>query len=135
MNDLRNLLGANGLFSAANGLALLGGAAVLDEALGLDVWLLAVCGLMLVGYGASLGLAARAGDPIPAGRLASAMDVAWVVGAGAILVGFPSAMTGIGRLALLVVSVVVAGFAVLQIRAFRAATASDETFSAWHSLP
>ena len=119
MNDLRKLLRANGVFSAASGLALVGGAPVANDALGLEAWLLAACGLILVGYGAGLWTAARASDPVPGGRLASLLDAGWVLGALVILIGFPSAMTPTGRLLLLVVSALVAGFAVLQIRTLR----------------
>jgi hypothetical protein len=49
------------------------------------------------------------------------MDIAWVIGAAVVLLGFPTAMTTTGRVALLAVSVVVAGFAEAQFFELRAA--------------
>jgi hypothetical protein len=122
LNDLTTLLRANGVFSAGSGLALLSGAALLDDALGLEAWFLAMCGLTLIGYGGTLWKVAQADDPHPAGHFASIMDAAWVLGALMILLGFPSAMSALGRLSLLSVSAVVAGFAILQIRTLRLST-------------
>ena len=119
MNDLNTLLRANGAFSAGSGALLLIGASVLDGPLGLDAWFLALCGVILIGYGAGLWVSARLDDPTPAVRFATVMDFGWVLGAAVILIGFPSAMTTTGRIALLAVSLVVAGFGLLQSRALR----------------
>lgn len=119
MNELTTLLRANGAFSAVSGAALLAGAGALDGTLGLETWFLAVCGVALLGYGATLWLVARTEPVVAAAQFATIMDAAWVVGASIILIGFPSAMTTLGRTALVAVSVVVADFALLQIRALR----------------
>lgn len=120
MNDPNTLLRANGAFSGGSGALLLIGAAALDDAFGLDAWLLVVCGVALLGYGTSLWLAARFAAAMPAVRFATIMDFGWVIGAAIILVGFPTAMTPTGRIALLAVSVVVADFALRQVSAMRA---------------
>lgn len=115
---LQSLLRANGAFSATSGAVLVLGAAALDTSLGLNAWLLFASGVGLVGYGAVLFAAAR-DDAIGGGRFATAADLAWVVGATILLVGFPSVLTGAGRLALLLVTIVVGGFAVGQALALR----------------
>jgi len=50
------------------------------------------------------------------------MDVAWVVGAGLVLVAFPGAIDNVGRLTLAAATIVVAVFAFLQTRALRVGT-------------
>ena len=119
MNTLRNLLKGNGAFSATSGMLLLLGSPLLDGAFGLNAWLLAVSGAALIGYGIQLAQLATADDATPGGKFATVMDIAWVAGAAVILVGFPTAMTTAGRIALLVATLAVAGFAVGQMRALR----------------
>jgi hypothetical protein len=48
-------------------------------------------------YGWLIAELGRRDDPVPGARFATAMDIAWVVGAAIILIGFPSAMTTAGR--------------------------------------
>ena len=119
MKTLQNLLKGNGAFSAVSGAFLLLGSPVLDEAFGLDTWLLIVSGLGLIGYGVQIAQMGRAADATPGGRFATAMDLAWVAGAAVILIAFPTAMTTAGRLALLLATLAVAGFAIGQTMALR----------------
>lgn len=119
METLQKLLKGNGAFSAANGAVLLFGALWLDGAFGLHAWLLAIVGLGLIGYGILLARLANPEHAISGGKFATAMDFAWVVGAAVILLAFPTAMTTVGRVILLAMTVVVAALATEQTMALR----------------
>lgn len=119
MNTLQNLLKGNGAFSATSGLALLAGSPWLDESFGVAAWLLAIVGIGLIGYGIQITLLAQPSRAKAGGKLATAMDVVWVIGAGVILIAFPTAMTAAGRVALVGASLVVAGLAAGQAAALR----------------
>ncbi len=112
---MERVLQANGAFSASSGAALLAGATLLDGATGLEAWFLMSTGVLLIGYGLTLWRLAATGTP-SGWWVAIVLDLGWVLAAGIVLIGFPSAMTSAGRLGLLAVSVVVVAFAGLQIR-------------------
>lgn len=119
LESLQKLLRGNGAFSVASGVVLLAGSPWLDAAFGVDGWLLAVVGAALIGYGIQITQLAKPERAVAGGRFATAMDLAWVAGAAVMLVVFPSAMTAVGRLVLLLATLVVAGLAVGQAGALR----------------
>lgn len=112
----------NAVFSAASGVVLAAGAAALDTWFGVPAWLLVLVGLGLVGYAADLVWFTRSPHRLAlGGRVAVAADAAWVFGAAVLLLGFPETLTTQGNVALAVVTVVVAAFAVAQWRGLRIA--------------
>lgn len=119
MERLRLILNGNAVFSALSGAGLMLGASAWEETLGLETWFLAVIGISLVGYGGLLAWLARRPDVGGGARFATIMDAGWVLGAAVVLLGFPNVMTTTGRAALLVVSLVVLGFAEAQFLALR----------------
>ena len=119
MEILRNVMRANALFSALSGAMLLFGGAIWDEAMGLEPWFMAAVGSALLAYGVLLVWLGSRPDAVGGIRFATIMDLAWVLGAGVVLAGFPTAMTTTGRIALLTVSLVVAGFASSQMVGLR----------------
>ncbi len=124
MGRLRLILKGNGVFSGLSGAALLPATGLWDAALGLDTWFLGVAGAALVAYGGVLWWLAGRQDVVAGVGFATIMDVAWVIGAAVVLIGFPTAMTTTGRVALLAVSVVVLGLAGAQFFGLRAAGGS-----------
>jgi len=124
MKRLSLIVRSTGTFSVVGGLTMYVGAGALDETLGLDSWVLALAGAMLVEYGTLLWWLAGRNQAVAAARFATIMDGGWVVGA-ALLLAFPSVMTPIGRAALLTVSLVVLGFAESQLFGLRRATRRD----------
>lgn len=123
---LERILRANAVFSTLSGASLLMGSPILDTAVGLESWFLAATGAILVGYGALLGRLA-ATRPGPGTCFATIMDLAWVIGAALVLIGSPTAMTTTGRITLLALSVIVAGFAVEQVIALRGSAVAPTT--------
>lgn len=119
MKTLQNLLKGNGAFSAGSGALLLVGSPWLDSAFGLETWLLAATGIVLVAYGAQIAQLSRPDRAVAGGKFATAMDLGWVFGGAVILIGFPTALTTAGRVALLLATIAVAGFAAGQFRALR----------------
>lgn len=117
---LTQVIAANGWFSLVTGAIVVMAAAPIGDLMELPVSLLVAVGIGLVGYGAALFAASRR-RPFPraVARLATAGDLAWVVGA-VVLVAIPSTMSGGGKTLLAAVSVAVAGFAVAQVRALAA---------------
>lgn len=124
MNTLRNLMRGNAAFSVGSGLLLLGGSRLWSEPVGLPTWFLAASGIALAGYGSILAVLSRSRDVRPGAKFATAMDLGWVLGAAVVLIVFPNALNGAGRLALLLVSLAVAGFAAGQLTALRGLTAA-----------
>lgn len=111
---LRMALRENAAISGVSGLVLLLGAAWLDGWLGIDWWLLATVGVGLLVYAVDLAWVARDDRLlVPGARMAIAADVAWVLGAVA-LIAFTAVLTRRGEIALAVVSLVVAGLAAAQ---------------------
>ena len=119
--SLTMTLAWNGLYSAVSGAVLLISFRTLDATLGLESWFLVVAGVLLIGYGVLIAELGRREDPVPVAWFASAMDMAWVVGAIVTLVGFPKALTQSGRYALIAFTIPVAVFAVLQLWQLRSA--------------
>lgn len=116
---MRRVLSANAWFSLLSGAALVGGAVLVDDALGVSPWILVGVGAALVPYGMVLRRAAQPG--VPDRRLvavATAADLAWVAGA-AVVVAVPGAMTGLGKAALAILTIVVLDFAALQLVGLR----------------
>lgn len=110
---LRNALTANAAFSLLSGLVLTLFAGPLADWLGIPLWIAVVFGIGLIGFAISVYTIAR--NPKPGlVRQVIVSDVAWVVGAGMLLVAFPDALSSEGRWALLVVTLVVADFALVQ---------------------
>lgn len=125
MKRLRLILIGNAAFAAFNGALLLFGAGAWDATLGLEAWFLAVAGGSLVAYGGLLRWLAGRRDVVAGARFATIMDAGWVFGAAVVLLGFPTAMTGGGRAALGVVSLVVLGFAEAQFIGLRRASGHE----------
>ena len=121
MGRLVKIVQGNGIYSALSGAILAIGAPWLDTVSGVEAWVLAVVGVGLIAYGTLIYRQARNADPVPVARFATAMDLAWLVGAAALLIGFPSAMTTAGKAILVAASVGVGAFAALQFRELRTA--------------
>lgn len=122
---LTRTLAANAGFSALTGLILIGGASPLSRWLGIPTWLTVAVGVGLLPFALNVITVAR--DPKPqAARMVILADIAWVIGAAVVLIGFPRAMSTAGSWALGLVSVAVADFAVFQAIGLRrlVATAS-----------
>ncbi len=115
-NGLRKTIAANAVFSASSGAILLLGAGSFDGAFGLEAWLLVAVGASLVAYGAGLGIMVRLSPLRQTALTAAAMDFTWVGPAAVVLIGFETAMTTSGRVSLLLVSLIVGGFALAQVR-------------------
>jgi hypothetical protein len=112
---LPRALRLNAAFSAVTGAGAVAGAGVLSDPLGPPAPLLVAVGVGLLGYAALLwrGSATVPVDPALA-RVAIAADTAWVVGAAALLLAWPDAMTSTGRWSLGLLTLGVADFAVAQ---------------------
>lgn len=105
----------NAIFSAICGVTLIVGAPLLSGAFGVAGWILASVGLGLVGFAALLLWLLAAPRRLTSGARAVVFaDVAWVLGASVLIVGFPTLLPPAGRVALGAVSVVVAVIAVGQ---------------------
>ncbi len=104
----------NAAFSAVSGAVLVAGATGLDSWLGVHAGVLVAVGAGLMVYAVQLFVWYRSPRGLRrGGRMAVAADVAWVLGAVA-LIAFTDTLTAAGELALAAVSVVVAGFAAAQ---------------------
>jgi hypothetical protein len=110
---LTRTLAANASFSALTGLILIGAASPLSRWLGVPSWLTVAVGVGLLPFAVAVIRVAR--DPKPqAARMVIVADIAWVIGAAVVLVGFPRSMSTAGLWSLGLVSVAVADFAVFQ---------------------
>lgn len=116
-------LAANAASSAVTGVALVAGAAPLSGWLGIPAWLSVAVGAGLLVFAVSVVRVARSPQPA-AVRQVIAADVAWVIGAAVVIVGFPESMSTAGLWALGVVTVAVADFAVFQAVGLRRMEAS-----------
>ena len=129
-NLLTSTLGANALFSGLSGVLLAVGALPMSDWLGIPTWLCVAVGIGLVLFAIQVAMTAR--NPVPVSvRTVIAGDVAWVVIATVLILGFPDSMSDTGLVALGIVTAVVATFAVLQSIGLRsvigtAAEASSE---------
>lgn len=116
---LAGTINANGWFSIVSGAVLLVGAVVLDAWFDLPAWVIALVGASLIPYGLTLRSAART---IPVDRrmawFATIGDLAWVIAAIA-LITIPHTMSAPGKWTLVILSLAVLDFAVLQLRELR----------------
>ena len=112
-NILTRTLAANAGFSAVIGVNLVIGAVPLSRWLGIPTWLTIAVGVGLLPF--ALAVAKTARNP-KRGTVHQVIisDIAWVIGAAVVLIGFPRSMTPTGLWALGLVSVAVADFAALQ---------------------
>jgi len=118
---LRHTLRANGVFSGLSGLLFTLAAASITRFIGLP-WpaVLIVVGLSLIGYAASLFIASnRAEVDRRAVAVFIALDVAWVVGSGLLLVTAWVPFTAAGKWAIVIIADVVALFALVQVYGLR----------------
>lgn len=121
--SLDTSLRLNAGFSVLSGLAAVTLGVVSDEPLGLAPWFVIVLGLGLVLYGVQLVVGTRdPGRRHVVGRFAIAADSAWVVGAAVVLLFFPGALDAVGRVVLLVATLIVAELAVTQYLGLRRGT-------------
>lgn len=115
MIPLRTALRINSVFSLASGAGLAVGASLLEGVLGVDaIWLVAV-GVGVVLFGVVVGRIA-AGRPVPrqAARGVIVADLMWVIGAAALIFGFPELLSTAGKWTLGIISTFVLDFAILQ---------------------
>ena len=112
---LRLALRANACFSAVSGLVLAAAAPALGPWLGIPPLALAVVGLGLLPFAWLLFRnAARSPLSESEARLAVGADVAWVIGSAALVAFDPLGLTLAGRVAVVVIALCVADFALLQ---------------------
>lgn len=108
----RALIG-NAAFSVVSAVALIALAAPLSAAFEVPVWLLVVIGAGLVPFAVLVRRTAR--DPQPSMvRSIIGADVAWVAAAAVVLAAFGASMAPAAFVALAIVTVAVADFAILQ---------------------
>lgn len=118
MSLLKTTLFINAGSSAITGLVLAVGAVPVADWLGIPTWVAVVVGIGLLGFAVSVTMTAR--NPRPdAVRQIIIADVAWVIGAVIVIFGFPGSMTTAGLRALGLISLAVAGFAILQTLGLR----------------
>jgi ribosome-associated toxin RatA of RatAB toxin-antitoxin module len=110
----------NALFSAASGVLLLVGGFAFNSWLGVDAWLLmGVGGGLILFAGLLLWLLSQPRHLAAGARLVVAADAAWVAGAVLLLAWLPSALSPAGRMALAVVTAIVAAVAAAQLVGLR----------------
>ena len=114
MLPLRTVLRANSAFSLLSGTILALGSTVLDDALGIPTFWLASLGVGVVAFGL---IVRRISEPDPV--LVVGADVAWVIGTGVVLVGFPELLSVTGRWTFGVIGLFVLDFALLQVLGLR----------------
>ncbi|MEU7010103.1 hypothetical protein [Streptomyces sp. NPDC046332] len=119
---LRRFLALDALVTGANGLAYLGASGPLGELFGVDSGLLLELGVLLTAYAAAVAWVAGRPQP-PAGgvRLVVDVNILWTVLSVVSLVAWLEPTTA-GVVWTLAQALTVAGFAVLQWSALRAAT-------------
>jgi hypothetical protein len=120
LNLLHTALRGNAIFSEANGLLLLVAGAPIAEFLGVAEagLLMRIIGVALLGYGVFLYFFAER-TLLGAGYLATAGDIAWVVGTIIVIVADPFGLSTAGKWAILFIGDAVALFAVAQIIGIR----------------
>lgn len=121
---LRRAITANGIFSLLSGVVLTAGAGMLSPLLGIPWMILALVGVSLLLFAATLIRAVRgAGVDLKEARRAIAMDVAWVLGSLVVLLIQPAALTTVGWWAIAGIADLVAVLAALQFYGLRQAVA------------
>lgn len=118
MNILTTTLAVNATSSAVTGAGLLVGAGPLSEWLGIPTLVSVIVGLGLLVF--ALDVARTSRNP-EANRVLQVIvaDVAWVIGAGIVIFGYPQSMSTEGLWALGLISVAVAVFALFQTVGWR----------------
>ncbi len=110
---LAAVMSHNAIFSALSGLTLAAGLWGLDSWLSVEGWMLALIGVGLVAFaGVQLWILSDAGRLHLGARFMLAADLAWIVAAVVLIVGFPDALSNVGDVTLGVVTVVVLVFAI-----------------------
>jgi hypothetical protein len=118
---LRGALTGNGLFSITSGLIGAIFASQLADLMGVNWVVLLVIGIGVVGFGiVTLMNARRQGINLLEANLTVIADIFWVLG-GAVIILIPGLLTTEGNFLLGAVSIVVAGFAILQTIGIRRA--------------
>lgn len=115
---LSRTLAANAGFSAVTGVILVVGAAPLSRWLSIPTWLTIAVGIGLLPFALTVAKTARSPRREAVLRVILA-DIAWVVAAAVVLVGFPRSMSTAGLWSLGLVTVAVADFAALQVIGLR----------------
>jgi hypothetical protein len=105
--------------SGPAGLALLAGAALLDETLGVPASVLAATGAFFLVYTTALLLLARAGAPATAVAVVAAGNLCWAALSAVVIAADPLTMTTAGHAVTALQGALVALLAVLQIAAVR----------------
>jgi hypothetical protein len=121
---LTRVLMVNAGFSAVTGVILVGGAIPLSRWFGIPLWLAVAVGFGLLPFSLAVAVVARRPRRSTV-RSVIIADLAWVVGAAIVILGFPQSMSTPGLWVLGLVTVAVADFAVLQtvgLRHMEAAT-------------
>jgi len=112
-NLLTTTLTANALFSGLSGMLLTIAAAPMAHWLGIPIWICFAVGGGLVLFSVQVAMTARNPQPT-AVRMVIIADAVWVVSASALIAVFPESMSDQGLVALGIVTIGVAVFAVLQ---------------------
>lgn len=117
-NILTRTLAANAGFSVVTGVTLIIGAVPLSRWLGIPTWLTIAVGVGLLPFALAVAKTARSPrrDTV---RQVIVADIAWVIGAAVVLIGFPRSMSTAGLWTLGLVTVAVADFAALQMIGLR----------------
>ena len=110
---LRIALRANAVFSGVSAGVLIAGGSALAEWLGIPTAIIVLVGLGLVPWAGFAWWTSRTLE-LTAVRVIIAGDIAWVVGAIVVLIGFGDDMTTAGVWSLALVSIGVADFAIAQ---------------------
>ncbi|UCG40973.1 MAG: hypothetical protein JSV07_01580 [Acidimicrobiia bacterium] len=120
MLPLRTVLRANSAFSLTSGAALVFGAFVLDDLLGLPAGWLAALGAGVAAFGL---LVRRLSDPDPvptgAALFVIAADLSWVIGTAVVLLAFPDLLSATGMWVFGIIGLFVLDFALLQALGLR----------------
>jgi hypothetical protein len=117
-NILTRTMALNAGFSAVTGVILVIGAVPLSRWLGIPTWLSIAVGVGLLPFAVAVAKTARSPRRSTVRQVIIA-DIAWVICAAVVLIGFPGSMSTAGLWALGLVTVTVADFAALQVIGLR----------------
>ncbi len=115
---LTRTLAANAGFSAVTGVILIVGAAPLSSWLGIPTWLTIAVGLGLLPFAFTVARVARNPRRNTVRQVILA-DIAWVIGAAVIIIGFPQSMSTAGVWTLGLVTAAIGFFAAFQALGLR----------------
>ncbi len=123
---LKAAMRENALVSAVTAVILMAGAPVLDTRLGVNPWVLGGIGFGLLTYAVDLVWWSRSQKWLRnGGRIAIIADIAWVIGAIALIL-LTDVLTRSGEAALAAISAVVAAFAAAQWLGLRRLDGNDK---------